>query len=191
MDRLDPEPFWSWSTKARSACANVRRTWASRGQRPCSCTGSTGRGPRWPRRCATACGVAARSCAAVTAGNYDPRASSRSLASCAASSVKGHPVGTAAGPSQHRHAGLASRPAAVAGGGAAAGLHAPPQPVEALWSSLKAVELPNLTDPTLAEVIAQAQWGIKRVRRTPHLACLSCGTPASQSHDAVDATPRP
>jgi hypothetical protein len=53
------------------------------------------------------------------------------------------------------------------------------------------VELPNLTDPTLAEVIAQAQWGIKRVRRTPHLACLSCGTPASQSHDAVDVTPRP
>jgi transposase len=43
-------------------------------------------------------------------------------------------------------------------------------PVEGLWSSLKAVELANLTSPTLAEVIAQAQLGIERVRRTPHLA---------------------
>jgi transposase len=43
-------------------------------------------------------------------------------------------------------------------------------PVEALWSSLKAVELANLTSPTLAEVIAQAHQGIRRVRQTPHLA---------------------
>jgi hypothetical protein len=43
-------------------------------------------------------------------------------------------------------------------------------PVEALWSCLKAVELANLTGPTLAEVIAQAHRGIARVRRTPHLA---------------------
>jgi DDE superfamily endonuclease len=43
-------------------------------------------------------------------------------------------------------------------------------PVEALWSSLKAVELANLTGPTLAEVIDQAHRGIDRVRRTPHLA---------------------
>jgi hypothetical protein len=42
--------------------------------------------------------------------------------------------------------------------------------VEGLWSSLKAVELANLTSPTLAEVIAQAHLGIDRVRRTPHLA---------------------
>ena len=35
--------------------------------------------------------------------------------------------------------------------------------------SLKAVELANLTSPTLAEVIAQAHKGIDRVRRTPHL----------------------
>jgi hypothetical protein len=41
---------------------------------------------------------------------------------------------------------------------------------EALWSSLKAVELANLTGPTLAEVIAQAHQGIQRVRHTPHLA---------------------
>jgi transposase len=43
-------------------------------------------------------------------------------------------------------------------------------PVEGLWSSLKAVELANLCSPTLAEVIAQAHRGIDRVRRTPHLA---------------------
>jgi transposase len=43
-------------------------------------------------------------------------------------------------------------------------------PVEGLWSSLKAVEKANLTSPTLAEVIAQAHRGIDRVRRTPHLA---------------------
>jgi transposase len=39
-------------------------------------------------------------------------------------------------------------------------------PVEELWSSLKAVELGNITGPTLAEVIAQAHQGIERVRRT-------------------------
>jgi hypothetical protein len=40
-----------------------------------------------------------------------------------------------------------------------------------LWSSLKAVELANLTSPSLAEVIAQAHQGIQRIRRRPHLAC--------------------
>jgi transposase len=43
-------------------------------------------------------------------------------------------------------------------------------PVEGLWSNLKAVELANLCGPTLAEVIAQARLGVERVRRTPHLA---------------------
>jgi DDE superfamily endonuclease len=43
-------------------------------------------------------------------------------------------------------------------------------PVEGLWSSLKAVEFANLASPTLAEVIPQANRGIDRVRRTPHLA---------------------
>jgi transposase len=43
-------------------------------------------------------------------------------------------------------------------------------PVEGLWSSLKAVELANLATPTLAEVIDQAHKGIERVRRTPRLA---------------------
>ena len=43
-------------------------------------------------------------------------------------------------------------------------------PVEGLWSSLKAVELASLTTPTLGEVINQAHRGIELVRRTPHLA---------------------
>jgi transposase len=43
-------------------------------------------------------------------------------------------------------------------------------PVEGLWSSLKAVELANLVSTSLAEVIDQAHRGIDRVRRTPHLA---------------------
>ena len=43
-------------------------------------------------------------------------------------------------------------------------------PVEGLWSNLKAIELANLTGPTLAEVITQAHMGIDRVRRRPHLA---------------------
>ena len=45
-------------------------------------------------------------------------------------------------------------------------------PVEGLWSSFKAVELANLTSPTLAEVIDQAHRGVQRVRRIPHLAYL-------------------
>jgi hypothetical protein len=47
--------------------------------------------------------------------------------------------------------------------------------VEGLWSSLKAVELANLTMPTLGEVIDQAHRGVDRVRRTPHLAAASRG----------------
>jgi transposase len=43
-------------------------------------------------------------------------------------------------------------------------------PTEGLWSSVKAVELANLTSPSLAAVIDQAHRGIERVRRTPHLA---------------------
>ena len=43
-------------------------------------------------------------------------------------------------------------------------------PVEGLWSSLKAVELANLAAPTLGEIIDQAHTGIERVRHTPHLA---------------------
>jgi DDE superfamily endonuclease len=43
-------------------------------------------------------------------------------------------------------------------------------PVEALWSSLKGVELANLAGETLQEVIAAAERGIQRIRDTPHLA---------------------
>jgi transposase len=43
-------------------------------------------------------------------------------------------------------------------------------PVERLWSSLKAVELANLISTSLPEAIDEAHRGIDRVRRTPHLA---------------------
>jgi hypothetical protein len=79
-------------------------------------------------------------------------------------------VGRAARPSQHHHAGLAEHPAVLAGGRAAASLCAGAEPGRGLWSSLKAVELANLTSLTLAEVIRQANQGIQRVRRTPYLA---------------------
>jgi hypothetical protein len=39
-----------------------------------------------------------------------------------------------------------------------------------VWSSLKAVELANLTGPTLGEVITQGHRGIQRIRQTPQLA---------------------
>jgi len=42
-------------------------------------------------------------------------------------------------------------------------------PVEALWSSLKGMELANLAADTLAEVIAAAEHGIQRIRQTHHL----------------------
>jgi transposase len=43
-------------------------------------------------------------------------------------------------------------------------------PTAGRWSSLKAVELANLTSPTRAEVIQQAHRGVERVRRPPQLA---------------------
>jgi DDE superfamily endonuclease len=45
-----------------------------------------------------------------------------------------------------------------------------PNPVEGLWSCLKAVELANLASPTLAQVIDRADQGVERVHRPPHLA---------------------
>ena len=42
-------------------------------------------------------------------------------------------------------------------------------PVEGLWSSLKGVELANLAADALDEVIAAAERGIQRIRRTHHL----------------------
>jgi putative transposase len=57
--------------------------------------------------------------------------------------------------------------------------HAPElNPVEALWSSLKGVELANLAGDTLQEVTTAAERGIQRIRGTPHLAYSSvrhCG----------------
>jgi hypothetical protein len=43
-------------------------------------------------------------------------------------------------------------------------------PVEALWSSLKGMELANLAGDTLDEVTAAAERGIQRIRDTHHLA---------------------
>jgi transposase len=43
-------------------------------------------------------------------------------------------------------------------------------PVEALWSSLKGVELANLAGDTLEEVTAAAERGVQRIRQTHHLA---------------------
>ena len=43
-------------------------------------------------------------------------------------------------------------------------------PVEALWSSLKGVELANLAGDTIDEVTTAAERGIQRIRGTPHLA---------------------
>jgi transposase len=43
-------------------------------------------------------------------------------------------------------------------------------PVEALWSNLKGVELANLAGERLEEVTAAAEHGIHRIRSTHHLA---------------------
>jgi transposase len=51
-------------------------------------------------------------------------------------------------------------------------------PVEALWSNLKGVELANLAADTLAEVIAAAERGIQRIRVThwlPYSFLRHCG----------------
>jgi transposase len=43
-------------------------------------------------------------------------------------------------------------------------------PVEALWSNLKGVELANLAADTLEELTAAAERGVQRIRGTHHLA---------------------
>jgi hypothetical protein len=53
-------------------------------------------------------------------------------------------------------------------------------PVEALWSSLKGMELANQAGDTLNDVITAAERGIQRIRDTHHLACSflrHCGLP--------------
>jgi hypothetical protein len=43
-------------------------------------------------------------------------------------------------------------------------------PVEALWSNLKGVELANMAGDTLDDVITAAERGVQRIRDTHHLA---------------------
>jgi transposase len=53
-------------------------------------------------------------------------------------------------------------------------------PVEALWASLKSVELANLAADTLNDVTVAAERGIQRIRATHHLAysfLRHCGLP--------------
>jgi hypothetical protein len=64
-------------------------------------------------------------------------------------------------------------------------------PVEGLWSSLKAVELANLTSPTLAEVIHQAHQGISGSAARRAWPTRSCGMPACPSHDPSTRHPLP
>jgi hypothetical protein len=118
-------------------------------------------------------GGGAQLCFHLTPGNYDTDTPhpGPGRAATVPGRGEGHAaVGRPARPPQLRHAGLAEHPAVLAGGGTPARLRARPEPGGGLWSSLKAVELANLTSPTLAEVIDQAHRGIERVRRTPHLA---------------------
>jgi transposase len=81
-------------------------------------------------------------------------------------------VGRAAVPPQRRHARLVEHPAVLLVVERLPAYAPELNPVEGPWSCLKAVDLANLTSPTLAEVIDQAHRGIQRVRRTPHLAYL-------------------
>ena len=78
-------------------------------------------------------------------------------------------MGWAARPPQQGDGCLAAPAAVLAGGGAAARLRPDLNPVEALWSSLKGVELANLAGDTLEEVVAAAERGIQRIRHTHHL----------------------
>ena len=65
---------------------------------------------------------------------------------------------------------LAPPPAALAGRGTAARLRPDLNPVEALWSNLKGLELANLAGDTLQEVTTAAERGIQRIRSTHWLA---------------------
>jgi hypothetical protein len=63
-------------------------------------------------------------------------------------------------------------------------------PVGGLWSSLEAVELANLTGPTLAEVIDQATAASSGSAARRTWPTRSSGTPACRSPD-IDPAPRP
>jgi hypothetical protein len=79
-------------------------------------------------------------------------------------------VGRAARPPQPPDARLAWPPAVLASGGAAPRYAPELNPVEALWATLKGLELANLAGDTLDHVVAAAERGIRRIQSTPHLA---------------------
>ena len=62
-------------------------------------------------------------------------------------------------------------------------------PTEGLWSSLKAVELANLTASTLAEVIDRAHRGIQRSAARRIWPIHSFAMPACRSHDPSSPAP--
>jgi len=58
-------------------------------------------------------------------------------------------------------------------------------PVEALWSHLKGVELANLAGETLEEVITAAERGVQRIRGTHPCPTRSFGTAACRCGDLL------
>jgi transposase len=80
-------------------------------------------------------------------------------------------VGRAAHPPQPPDARLAWPPAVLAGSEPLPAYAPELNPVEALWATLKGLELANLAGDTLDDdVIAAAERGIRRIQSTPHLA---------------------
>jgi transposase len=157
-----------------SLAPNVRRTWAPRGQPP-----TLVHPFNWKRASIAAAlcygvgGGGAQLCFHLQAGNYNTDTLigvlgqlQRFLAGQKATLLWD---GLPARRSKQMHAFIASQRHWLVVERLPA--YAPDlNPVEGLWSTLKAVELANLTFPTLAEVIEQAHRGIQRVRQTPHLA---------------------
>ena len=64
-------------------------------------------------------------------------------------------------------------------------------PVEALWSSLKGIELANLAGDTLNDVITAAERGIQRIRDTTTWPTRSCVTAACPCGDRVTGRSEP
>ena len=64
-------------------------------------------------------------------------------------------------------------------------------PVEALWSNLKGVELANLAGDTLHDVITAAERGIQRIRAPTTWPTRSCGTAACRYGEHVTGTSEP
>jgi transposase len=154
---------------ALSLTPNVRRSWAPRGQTP------TLTHPfNWKKAsmAAALCYGGAQLCFHVTAGNYDTDRLIEVLKELRR--FLGGEKATLLWDGLPSHRSTAMRDwirTPVLAVVERLPAYAPEfNPVEGLWSSLKAVELANLAVPTLAEVIEQAHQGVERVRRTPHLA---------------------